>query len=75
MAKSIPGFYTEEEQARRLSVTPRTLRRWRGERYGPNPTVVGRFVYYAEKAEADFLASCQVSLQEQRRGRRRGVTA
>ena len=57
MARTIDGLYTEEEEAERLGIKLRTIRAWRAIGYGPTPTFVGRFVYYAPEHEREFLAS------------------
>jgi predicted site-specific integrase-resolvase len=66
------GYYTEEEEAKRLSVALRTLRRWRAVGYGPAITRLGRFIYYSPVAEREFLAKAErtVELPAPRRGRR-----
>jgi hypothetical protein len=65
------GYISEDEQATRLNVTTRTLRRWRSAGYGPRCTQVGRFFYYSEDAGPDWLKSCEksVELAEPRRRR------
>jgi predicted site-specific integrase-resolvase len=70
------GYYTEEEEAKRLAVALRTLRRWRAAGYGPAITRIGRFVYYSLAAERDFLTKAEkpVALPAPRRGRPRTGT-
>jgi hypothetical protein len=65
------GYRSEEEQAARLGVTVRTLRRWRSIGFGPNITRLGRFIYYAPAAETEFLTKAEQSVELPRgRGRR-----
>jgi hypothetical protein len=68
------GHFTEDEEAQRLGVTVRTLRSWRAKKYGPTPTIIGRFIYYSETAERAFIESCRKPLVDER-SRRRGRRA
>lgn len=56
-SKEIPGLFAEKEEAERLSVTTRTLRRWRRIGYGPAVTKIGRFYFYTATAHEAWLAS------------------
>jgi hypothetical protein len=53
---SIPGYRSEAEQAARLGVTIRTLRRWRRQGKAPPFLLIGRTVVHSEEGEADWLA-------------------
>jgi hypothetical protein len=57
MSRPVVGLYTEEQQAERLGIEVRTLRRWRAKGYGPTPTYIGRFPYYTPENEAKFIAA------------------
>jgi predicted site-specific integrase-resolvase len=57
------GLRSEAEQAERLGVTTRTLRRWRRAGYGPAVVRVGRFIYYSPEAERAWLASREQSVE------------
>jgi hypothetical protein len=56
---ALAAYFTEAEEATRLGVDLRTLRRWRRAGYGPDATRVGRLVIYSEAAERRFLASAE----------------
>jgi hypothetical protein len=45
-APTIPGYFSEAEQAARAGVTVETLRRWRGKGIGPKHVHIGRHVAY-----------------------------
>ena len=68
----VAGLRSETEQAERLGISLRTLRRWRDIKYGPTPTQIGRFFYYSDDAERAFIASCEKPL-DRRGGRRRAA--
>jgi hypothetical protein len=59
----IENLRTEREQADRLGVTVKTLRRWRDSHYGPAFTKLGRTYYYTAMAEAEFIAAQQQSVE------------
>jgi hypothetical protein len=65
----IPGYIPEESQADRAGVTVSTLRQWRRQGYGPRWSKFGRFVMYAEDANARFIED-QASIAEARRNPR-----
>ena len=67
------GLGSEAEQAERLGVTTRTLRRWRLAGYGPAVTRIGRFHYYTPEAERVWLASREVSVELPSPRRRRAA--
>ncbi len=68
------GYRTEIEQAARLGVTLRTLRRWRSIGFGPRVTRLGRFVYYRPEAEIEFLAKVEEPVERSRgRGRQKAA--
>jgi hypothetical protein len=71
----VPGLFTEREEAKQLGVSIRSLRRWRRTGYGPRYVQIGRFVYYAPTAHADFLDSQEKAVElpaPRSRLRRRG---
>lgn len=70
--RTVAGLRSETEQAARLGIALRTLRRWREIKYGPAPTQIGRFFYYSDDAERAFIASCEKPLARQT-GRRRAA--
>jgi hypothetical protein len=53
---SLPGYRSEVEQAARLGITVRTLRRWRRRGKAPPHLQIGRTVVHSEEGEADWLA-------------------
>jgi len=68
-----PGYWTESEQAGRLNVSLRTLRRWRARGYGPKITVVGRAIYYSTAAEAEWLSAREEPVEHPAPRRRRAA--
>lgn len=48
---------TTTEAARQLSVTTRTMERWRAQKEGPNYFRIGGRVYYTQAAVDQYLAS------------------
>jgi len=64
----IEGLRSEYEQAARLGVCVRTLRRWRDAHYGPDFIKLGRAYFYRPEAEAAFLASRSARSNPRRRG-------
>jgi hypothetical protein len=69
----IENLRTENEQAERLGVTVKTLRRWRDCHYGPAFTRLGRSYFYTPLAEAAFLAACEQSVEPPPPRRRRAA--
>jgi hypothetical protein len=69
----IEDLRTEAEQAERLGITVKTLRRWRDAHYGPAFTKLGRSYYYTPMAEAAFLASQERPVEPQPSRRRRAA--
>jgi predicted site-specific integrase-resolvase len=63
--------YSELEEAGRLHIALRTLRRWRRKGYGPTPTIIGRRYYYTDENEAAFLKKAERPLQPPPAPRRR----
>jgi hypothetical protein len=68
----ITGYISEENQASRSGVTVSTLRRWRGQGYGPRWSKFGRFVLYAEDANTRFIAQEAAATEARRNPRPRG---
>jgi hypothetical protein len=65
----LANFLSEDDLARELAVTIRTLRRWRRERTGPDITMVGRRPMYAITAVHRWLASQERPMVRSRRAR------
>ncbi len=51
----IPGYITEEEQAKRIGKTVRTLRSWRKQGIGPAWTKAGNTVLYPDDGVIAWL--------------------
>jgi hypothetical protein len=49
----------EKKLALDIKRTPRTLQKWRKNREGPTPTIIGRDVYYTPEAIKAWLVSKQ----------------
>jgi hypothetical protein len=62
----IEGLRSEHEQARRLGIGVRTLRRWRDMQYGPAYTKIGRAYFYRPEAEVAFIAACERAVEPAR---------
>ena len=58
--KRIPGYSPERETAEELSVSVRTLRKWRQLRIGPPYIEVGRQIHYRDESRATWLRSREV---------------
>jgi hypothetical protein len=67
---SVENLRSEREEAERLGVCLRTLRSWRARRYGPEPTIIGRFIYYTPEAEQRFLTKAEQAFETSPRPRR-----
>jgi hypothetical protein len=76
---TIPGYFSEAEQATRLGIGLASLRRWRRLRIGPVSVRVGRRVLYPHGADEKWLATQQAEAERKpngsagRRWRTRGV--
>jgi hypothetical protein len=72
---TLPGFYSEEEQAERLGISVVQLRRWRRASVGPKSVRCGRRELYPhggdEKWLAEKLASAETKPALRGRGRPR----
>jgi hypothetical protein len=55
----LASFFTQDELAVELDVSPKTLDRWALEGKGPAITKVGRRILYSKKAVATWLAACE----------------
>ena len=53
----LDGFLREQELARALGCTVRTLRRWHERRIGPPRTVCGRVILYRKSSVDNWLKS------------------
>ena len=51
----LAGHISENELAKQLGLTARTLWRWRRQRRGPDVTVIGRQIWYSRDAVARWL--------------------
>ena len=58
--KRIPGYTPEPETARELSVSVRTLRKWRQLGIGPAYIEVARQIHYGDESRAAWLKSREV---------------
>jgi hypothetical protein len=72
----LAGYRTEEEQAKLLRRTVRTLRTWRKQRTGPPWTRAGKQYLYCDDWTAEWLrAGKQQPVRERRRARPAGSAA
>jgi len=69
---TIPGYISEQEQAKRCGVTPSTLRRWRSKGFGPRAVLFGRIPMYRDDANERYLAQEEAAAEALRQARRRG---
>src|SRR5262249_12508938 len=69
---AIPGFITEEQQAKKDDCSIETLRRRRKKDYGPRPVRFGRVWLYPEDASERFLAEQLDTAEKARTLRGRG---
>ena len=53
----IPGYTPEAETADELSVTERTLRKWRQLGLGPPWVEIGRHIHYPDDQRAEWIKS------------------
>jgi hypothetical protein len=51
----LSDYVAEADLAKELNVTVRTLARWRALRIGPDPTKIGRRVYYSPETIRRWL--------------------
>jgi Helix-turn-helix domain len=66
--KRLLGEYlTEDNLARELNRTPRTIKRWRAERTGPAATFIGNSVFYHKDSVREWLRSQERKLPPQRK--------
>jgi hypothetical protein len=54
---TIPGYFSEEEQAKRLGKSVRTLRIWRQRGIGPAWTTIGKTIIYEQDNDRRWLKS------------------
>jgi hypothetical protein len=64
---TIPGYRSEEEQAKRLGKTVRTLRGWRKQGRGPAWSRNGKDIVYADDSDVRWLKSQEVQPVRERR--------
>lgn len=60
-ARTIEGFISESDFARRVGLTVFGIRRWRARGYGPVPVKLGRAVFYRAADVGEFLASLEAA--------------
>ena len=53
----LSDYFTEEEMARELRVTRRTLHSWRRDKRGPPITPIGRKIFYAKASALKWMRS------------------
>jgi hypothetical protein len=63
---TIPGYFSEAEEAARLGIGVATLRRWRRMKIGPASVRVGRRVLYPHDADEKWLAEQHVAAEGRR---------
>ena len=64
----LEDYLSENELAKQLKKTPRTLQRWRRNRIGPPHTPMGRDIYYRREAVLEWLRARQrVMVRERKR--------
>jgi hypothetical protein len=59
LKRHIPGYTPEAETAEALSVSVRTLRKWRQEGLGPPYVKFGRQIHYSFEGRAAWLQSLE----------------
>jgi hypothetical protein len=74
-AAASDDYLTEEEQAAELSVSTRTLARWRAMRAGPANTTIGRKIRYRRRWTAGWLERRARDPEAETRGQRRRAAA
>ena len=55
----LSSFFTEEELARELGVSRKSLMRWEAKGRGPRQTRVGRKILYSRRGVVEWLAECE----------------
>ena len=71
-APSLPGYYSELEQAPRLGLTLSSLRRWRRLRVGPANVRTGRCTLYPHGADEKWLSAQQAKAERKPNGSENG---
>jgi hypothetical protein len=66
----LSDYVAEADLAKELNVTVRTLARWRALRIGPDPTVIGRHIYYGREAVHRWLRGREIPMVRERRSAR-----
>jgi len=69
---SIPGYYSEEEQAKRLGISVVQLRRWRRAAIGPKSVRCGRHELYPHGGDEKWLTEKLAEAQRKATVRGRG---
>lgn len=65
------GLLTEEQVAGQFQLSVATLRNWRAQKRGPEPTKIGRRCWYRQDALQKWVASRQANFADNRTGRKR----
>lgn len=62
----LAGYLSRDELAKELSITTRTLDRWRSEGKGPAITMIGKSPVYRREAVQAWLRSCERPMPRER---------
>jgi DNA-binding transcriptional MerR regulator len=60
MSDILKSYFSEEQAAKGVGLTPRTLRNYRAQGIGPPWTRIGRDIYYEKSSLAAWLKSLEV---------------
>jgi hypothetical protein len=71
LKRLLAGYYPEDDAAKELRQTTRTLRLWRQQGIGPAWVKIGRRVFYAEAALLAWIRSLE---RQPVRSRQRGMS-
>lgn len=66
----LADYFTAEQVAAGLNVTPRTFFRWRASDYGPAPTMIGGRLYFHRETVAAWIKSREQGARPPRAHRR-----
>jgi hypothetical protein len=64
---TLPGYFSEEEEAARLGIGLACLRRWRRDGMGPLAVKVGRHVVYPHDSDQKWVAEQQAAAERKTR--------
>jgi hypothetical protein len=62
----LADYMTEEELARELNVTKRTLQRWHNRRIGPPRVMIGRKPFYRRGSVVSWIDNRELNFDEQK---------